>query len=78
MPREYFRDSHKGLDSKWNWERAAKNPKNMERDKRDIKIMRQAGRYAGSRVLMALCPSKSLETKGMSKFEKSGLSKTFK
>lgn len=58
---EYLRDSHKGLDSKWNGERTAKKTW-TQGDKRDIKIMRQAGRYTGSRVLMALCPSKSLET----------------
>lgn len=74
---EYFRDSHKGLDFKWNGERAAKKTQ-TEGDKRDIKIMKQAGRYTGSRVLMALYPGKRLETKGMSRFEEFALSKTFK
>lgn len=52
--------------------------KQTEGDKRDITIMKQAGRYTGSRVLTALQPGKSLETKGMSRFEEFALSKTFK
>lgn len=43
-----------------------------------MKIMKQAGRYTGSRVLVALHPAKCLETKDMSSFEEFFLSKTFK